>query len=174
MMPRCGRDFWRSVKEFGRKSRRSGLKLESLDGGNAVQRSKLADALLANDIEIIKIESDLAASKAAAKKDKAERDESQERTDQREKQIGYDFLHDPEVVALTDLWSPAVELRDDAEEFVVPRRPRLPSGGRALQEIDGEIRKALGIQGRGNQHAARGGKRRRTTSKPSEPLTTLK
>ena len=115
--------------------------LESLDGGNAVQRSKLADALLANDIEIIKIESDLAASKAAAKK-KAERDESQERTDQREKQIGYDFLHDPEVVALTDEIVAAVELRDDAEEFAQsPDDPARRAAGGHYKKLMGKYEK---------------------------------
>jgi polysaccharide biosynthesis transport protein len=83
-----------------------------------VTRQRLADEMVNNDLEIIKIESDLSVYRAeleAAERDGALLSKRQE--EQREQQIRDDFRKDPEVIGLTDEIALAAEKRDRAKEL---------------------------------------------------------
>jgi polysaccharide biosynthesis transport protein len=84
----------------------------------AGQRENLANEMLKTDLEIFKVESDLAAAESATRAD--EKDPGQEsklEEGRRERQIGEEFVRDPDIIALGEEIAAAAEQRDHAKSM---------------------------------------------------------
>ena len=82
------------------------------------QREKLADEMMRTDLELFKVESDLAAWESATRTDEKDPGrESKQDEEQMERRIREEFVRDPEIVALGEEIATAVEQRDHAKSM---------------------------------------------------------
>ena len=99
------------------------------------QMEKLADEMMSTDLELFKVESELAALESATRTD--EKDpvrESKQHEEQMERRIKEEFVRDPEIVALGDDIATALEQWDHAKS--VARQANDPARRAAVQKYE--------------------------------------
>ena len=122
----------------------------------AGQRDKLADEMMRTDLELFKVESDLAALESATRTD--EKDpvrESKQNEEQRERRIREEFVRDPDVVALGEEIAAAEEQRDHAKSMA--RQANDPARRAAELKYKKLMAQYDGVSGKSNEKRSANG-----------------
>ena len=96
---------------------------------------KLADEMMNTDLELFKVESELAALESATRTDEKDPvQESKQHEDQTERRIREEFVRDPDIVALGEEIAMALEQRDHAKSMA--RKGNDPARRAAAQKYE--------------------------------------
>ena len=99
------------------------------------QMEKLADQMMSTDLELFRVESELAALESATRTDEKDSvQDSKQQADQLERRIREEFVRDPDIVALGEDIATAVEQRDHAKSMA--RQANDPARRAAAQKYD--------------------------------------